>query len=83
MYIAVRQYLVITTTAIEPWHIYMYNKLLFDMKSKDPIWNFFAVVDQDKKTIATFIDYKTVVSAKAPRLHAEQNRTLPVDDTPE
>ena len=62
------------------------------MKQKDPIWNFFAVVEQDNKTSASCIDCKTVVSAKAPRLRAHREkclanrpskkRPLPVDDIP-
>ena len=62
------------------------------MKQKDPIWNFFAVVEQDNKTSASCIDCKTVVSAKAPQLRAHREkclanrpskkRPLPVDDIP-
>ena len=46
------------------------------MKQKDPIWNFFAVVEQDNKTSASSIDCKTVVSAKAPRLRAHREKCL-------
>ena len=62
------------------------------MKQKDPIWNFFVVVEQDNKTSASCIDCKTVVSAKAPRIRAHREkclanrpskkRPLPVDDIP-
>ena len=57
------------------------------MKPKDPIWNFFAVAEQDNKTTVQCIDCKTVVSAKAPRTHREkcpanrpsQKRPVPVE----
>ena len=60
------------------------------VKQKDPIWNFFAVVEQDNKTSASCIDCKAVVSVKAPRpcAHREkcpanrhsQKRPLPEDE---
>ena len=44
------------------------------VKLKDPIWNFFAVVEQDNKTSVSCIDCKAVVSAKAPRLRAHREK---------
>ena len=34
------------------------------MKQKDPIWNFFAVVEQDNKTSASCIDCKNIEEKK-------------------
>ena len=36
------------------------------MKPKDPIWNFFTIVEQDNKTTAQCLDCKAAVIAKAP-----------------
>ena len=46
------------------------------VKQKDPIWNFFAVVEQDNKTSASCIDCKAVVSAKAPQLRAHREKCI-------
>ena len=51
------------------------------VKQKDPIWNFFAVVEQDNKTSASCIDCKAVVSAKDPRLRV-LFKTLIFDNCP-
>ena len=51
------------------------------MKPKDPIWNFYSALDDEKKTVVRCLDCNAEVSAKVLRLKSHMMSTLGRDET--
>lgn len=48
------------------------------MKPKDPVWNFFIIIDEGNKKIAKCINCDSVVSSKVERLKAHFQENIEI-----